>query len=88
MYCRKEFEVGRAERLLQSSKRQLADLPVGCNTIWNPPSMGSQYPAIDPYECGMLDVGDGHHVYWECCGNPLGKPALYLHGGPGAGCTL
>jgi proline iminopeptidase len=35
----------------------------------------------------MLDVGDGHQVYWECCGNPAGKPALYLHGGPGSGCT-
>lgn len=35
----------------------------------------------------MLDVGDGHHVYWECCGNPKGRPALYLHGGPGSGCT-
>ena len=35
----------------------------------------------------MLDVGDGHRVYWECCGNPAGKPAVYLHGGPGAGAT-
>jgi len=35
----------------------------------------------------MLDVGDGHQVYWECCGNPAGKPAIYLHGGPGSGCT-
>jgi len=35
----------------------------------------------------MLDVGDGHRVYWECCGNPDGKPALFLHGGPGSGCT-
>ena len=35
----------------------------------------------------MLDVGDGHHVYWECSGNPAGKPALFLHGGPGSGCT-
>jgi proline iminopeptidase len=35
----------------------------------------------------MLDVGNGHQVYWECCGNPAGKPALYLHGGPGSGCT-
>jgi proline iminopeptidase len=33
----------------------------------------------------MLDVGDGHEIYWECCGNPAGKPALYLHGGPGSG---
>jgi len=42
-------------------------------------------PAIEPYDSGMLDVGDGHQVYWECCGNPAGKPALYLHGGPGSG---
>src|SRR6266852_914717 len=49
--------------------------------------MPGQFPAIEPYESGMLDVGDGHQVYWECCGNPHGKPALYLHGGPGSGCT-
>jgi proline iminopeptidase len=35
----------------------------------------------------MLDVGDGNHLYWETCGNPDGKPALVLHGGPGSGCT-
>ena len=35
----------------------------------------------------MLDVGDGDLVYWEVCGNPDGKPAVYLHGGPGSGCT-
>lgn len=46
-----------------------------------------RFPAIDPYDSGMLDVGDGHRVYWECCGNPHGKPALYLHGGPGSGCS-
>jgi proline iminopeptidase len=35
----------------------------------------------------MLDVGDGHLVYWEACGNPNGKPAVFLHGGPGGGST-
>ncbi|MGW1891890.1 prolyl aminopeptidase [Streptomyces sp. NPDC002004] len=45
------------------------------------------YPDIEPYERGMLDVGDGNHVYWEACGNPRGKPAVVLHGGPGSGCT-
>jgi proline iminopeptidase len=35
----------------------------------------------------MLDAGEGHRVYWETCGNPAGKPALVLHGGPGSGCT-
>ena len=46
-----------------------------------------QFPAIEPYDSGLLDVGAGHRVYWECCGNPDGRPALYLHGGPGSGCT-
>jgi proline iminopeptidase len=45
------------------------------------------YPEIEPYDHGMLDVGDGHRVYWEVCGNPDGKPAVVLHGGPGSGCT-
>ncbi len=49
--------------------------------------MESRFPAIEPYAVGMLDVGDGHRVYWERCGNPKGKPALYLHGGPGGGAT-
>jgi proline iminopeptidase len=46
-----------------------------------------QFPPIEPYASGMLDVGDGHQVYWECCGNPEGRPALYLHGGPGSGAS-
>ena len=47
----------------------------------------SMYPAIEPYEHGMLEVGDDNGVYWETCGNPQGKPALVIHGGPGSGCT-
>jgi proline iminopeptidase len=47
--------------------------------------MAEPYPPIEPYETGMLDVGDGNHVYWEVSGNPDGKPALCVHGGPGAG---
>jgi proline iminopeptidase len=49
--------------------------------------MSGQFPPIEPYDNGMLDVGDGHQIYWECCGNPAGKPALFLHGGPGSGCS-
>ena len=49
--------------------------------------MAGRYPEIEPYEHGMLDVGDGNLVYWETCGNPQGKPAVVLHGGPGSGCT-
>jgi proline iminopeptidase len=47
----------------------------------------SLYPPIEPYEQGMLDVGDGNRIFWETCGNPAGKPAVVLHGGPGSGCT-
>lgn len=42
---------------------------------------------IEPHEHGMLDAGDGQRLYWETCGNPAGKPALVLHGGPGSGCS-
>jgi proline iminopeptidase len=47
--------------------------------------MPELYPPIEPYDCGLMDVGDGHRVYWEECGNPNGKPALVIHGGPGSG---
>ena len=43
------------------------------------------YPAIEPYKSGHLDAGDGHSLYWELCGNPDGKPVVFLHGGPGGG---
>ncbi|HEU0028556.1 MAG TPA: prolyl aminopeptidase [Ktedonobacterales bacterium] len=49
--------------------------------------MTSLYPEIEPYGHGLLDVGDGNRIYWETCGNPDGKPAVVLHGGPGSGCT-
>lgn len=43
------------------------------------------YPAIEPYDSGLLDVGDGHQIYWEKVGTPGAKPAVFLHGGPGGG---
>ena len=39
---------------------------------------------IEPYSTGYLEV-DGHEIYYEECGNPNGKPAVFLHGGPGGG---
>jgi proline iminopeptidase len=45
------------------------------------------YPETEPHDSGMLDVGDGDLVYWETCGDPEGKPAVVLHGGPGSGCS-
>jgi proline iminopeptidase len=45
------------------------------------------YPPIEPNRTGYLDVGGGHELYYEECGNPRGKPVVFLHGGPGGGCT-
>ena len=43
------------------------------------------YLGIEPYRKGFLSVKEGHQLYWEECGNPQGKPILFLHGGPGIG---
>ncbi len=43
------------------------------------------YPEIEPFESGMLDVGDGHRIHWERAGTRGAKPAVFLHGGPGGG---
>ena len=48
--------------------------------------MRQLFPAIEPYRTHHLDVGAGHLLYLEECGNSKGIPALFLHGGPGAGC--
>lgn len=49
--------------------------------------MTDLYPHIEPYGHGVLEVGEGNLLYWETCGNPSGKPAVVVHGGPGSGCT-
>lgn len=64
---------------------RLRDPPARPTTaVW---PMTDRYPEIEPYDRGMLDVGDDDRLYWETCGNPRGKPAVVLHGGPGSGCT-
>jgi proline iminopeptidase len=45
------------------------------------------YPEIEPYETGLLDTGEGHQVYYERCGTPGATPAVFVHGGPGGGCS-
>jgi proline iminopeptidase len=48
-------------------------------------SQREQYPPIEPFDRGRLAVGDGHELYYEQSGDPRGKPALFVHGGPGLG---
>lgn len=49
--------------------------------------MNTLFPEIEPYNSGLLKVSDLHTVYFEECGNPKGKPIIFLHGGPGGGCS-
>ena len=48
--------------------------------------MRTLYPSVEPFMTGQLQVSERHHIYYEQCGNPAGKPVVILHGGPGAGC--
>lgn len=50
-------------------------------------SLRKLYPSIEPYNTGRLDVGSGHSLYYEQCGNEDGKPVVFVHGGPGGGFT-
>jgi len=45
------------------------------------------FPAIQPFDSGLLAVREGHEIYWERCGTPGGRPVVFLHGGPGSGCS-
>lgn len=47
--------------------------------------MSGLYPVTPPFASGWLEVGDGNRIWWEAAGNPEGKPAVILHGGPGSG---
>jgi len=50
-------------------------------------STNALYPPLDPYASGLLDMGDGHRIYFEQCGLPTGLPIVFLHGGPGSSCS-
>jgi proline iminopeptidase len=50
--------------------------------------MPGPFPEIEPFDCGYLDVGDGHLIWWERSGDPEGKPFIALHGGPGGGLSI
>lgn len=68
---------GRARHAMLGKRKRSAKAQTGRRTL---------YPAIAPYRTGFLRVSDVHELYFEECGNPKGKPALFVHGGPGAGC--
>ena len=55
--------------------------------LWIMNVLRELYPAIEPYATGRLSVDAIHSLYWEECGNPAGVPVVFLHGGPGGGCS-
>lgn len=64
--------------------------PLACAIAYNPEMTDKRrtlYPEIEPYDSGMLPVSALHTLYYEQCGNPRGKPVVFVHGGPGAGCN-
>lgn len=48
---------------------------------------GKPWPAIEPYKTGYLQVSKIHNIFYQLGGNPNGNPVMFLHGGPGGGCT-
>lgn len=50
-------------------------------------SSDSLFPEITPFNTGLLSVSESHQLYFEECGNPNGFPVVFLHGGPGSGCS-
>ncbi|MDY0046960.1 MAG: prolyl aminopeptidase [Thauera propionica] len=60
--------------------------PVGEPALAGVETEAVLFPPLEPFDTGMLAVGDGHRLYYEQCGDPNGLPVLFLHGGPGSGC--
>ncbi|MDQ1310892.1 MAG: proline iminopeptidase, partial [Pseudomonadota bacterium] len=54
-------------------------------TIQHEPTRRGLYPELEPYDSGYLRVSPTHEIYYEQCGHPRGRPAVFVHGGPGAG---
>ena len=68
---------------IPTTKRRSGRLTVRLNELCRNGSLRTLYPEIEPFDTGMLDVGDGHTIYWERVGTRGAKPAVFLHGGPG-----
>ncbi len=69
-----------AKPVVPAAARLTAGAPAG-----HPRGPAGLYPPVEPYNSGMLRVSAVHEIYYEESGNPQGKPAIFLHGGPGGG---
>ncbi|XP_013389526.1 uncharacterized protein LOC106158181 [Lingula anatina] len=58
-----------------------------CKFCVNMGEVRELYPEIEPFDSGKLKVSDVHEIYYEQCGKKEGKPVIFVHGGPGGGCS-
>ena len=73
------------KRKSSSRSRSAADGASSSARSAGAPQRRELYPPIEPFKHGYLRVSEVHELYYEECGNPAGRPAVFLHGGPGAG---
>ena len=80
-----------ASRSARGARSAVAnETTVGCRASADtlaPVTDSHAYPPLEPFDTGELAVTAPHVLYYEQCGKPDGEPMLFLHGGPGAGCT-
>jgi len=72
--------------LLDSTERSTSVKMLAESQAVEGPTVNRLYPGVEAFNAGYLEVGNNHTIYFEEHGKPDGKPALYLHGGPGGGC--
>jgi proline iminopeptidase len=75
----------RAKSSAAKAKRSVAPLRAKQRSVARSQRLRTLYPAIKPYRTGFLRVSEVHEIYFEESGNPRGKAAVFLHGGPGGG---
>jgi proline iminopeptidase len=75
----RKTNTSRKPRRVATARKRKPIVPAGLRTL---------YPVIEPFNKGMLRVSAEHEIYFEECGNPKGKPVVFVHGGPGAGCDV
>ncbi len=67
------------------SKRPPASTRAKRNSAARSQQLRALYPPVKAYSTGFLRVSEVHQIYYEESGNPRGKPAVFVHGGPGGG---
>jgi len=85
--CPREFHESRLGKSLVTTHKSLPNLTCAYILRMLNQTPRVLFPPITPFHHGLLPEEDGHTIYFEECGNPQGVPVIFLHGGPGSGCS-